>query len=77
MNNTVPKRGSKKYNAVLALGCGGYYDAWNGDYDCKHEYSWLCDDCPIVDDKYRQEQEVDHEEEKNDGGTFEPKKLDK
>ena len=56
-----PKRGSKKYKEILELGCGGWYDEWNGDYDCHHPYDWSCDDCPIVIEKYYIQEEYDLE----------------
>jgi hypothetical protein len=42
----APKRGTRRYKAVLDAGCGGKYDYW-GEFDCDHEYDWTCDDCPI------------------------------
>jgi len=41
---TAPKRG-KKYKSVVDAGCGGYRDYW-GEYYCRHNYDWTCDECP-------------------------------
>lgn len=44
----APNPGTRGYIRVVARGCGGTYDEWNGEYDCSHAYPWTCDDCPIV-----------------------------
>lgn len=47
----APGVGSKGYLRVLARGCGSYQSNHPLDpveYDCGHEYGWVCDDCPFV-----------------------------
>lgn len=41
-----PEPGSAGYIRVVARGCAGHFDYY-GDFDCGHEYSWRCEDCPI------------------------------
>jgi ATP-grasp domain, R2K clade family 3 len=50
----VPDVGTKAYDRILAEGCKGTRDYW-GEYDC--EYSWTCDNCPIVTSKYEPEED--------------------
>jgi hypothetical protein len=42
----LPKKNSKPWKEIVELGCGGYFDPFNGDYGCEHDYGWNCDDCP-------------------------------
>lgn len=52
-----PKRGTKKYKAMVELGCGGRkIETLDGtEYDCDHQYPWDCDDCPpCVERQYRE-----------------------
>lgn len=32
-------------------GCGGTYDALNGDYDCEYQPTFTCDDCMFRSDQ--------------------------
>lgn len=50
----VPDVGTKAYDRIIEGGCKGTRDYW-GEYDC--EYSWTCDNCPIVTSKYEPEDE--------------------
>lgn len=43
----TPERDSKGWHRIILRGCGGSYDAMNGDYDCDHGYTWACEECPI------------------------------
>ena len=54
MTDQPPKEGTRRYKQVLNRGCGGYsYDTSDGmEYDCYH-YDWICDYCPIVIERYK------------------------
>lgn len=43
----TPEPSSKGWQRVIARGCGLYRDEMNGDYDCTHDYTWACDECPV------------------------------
>jgi hypothetical protein len=59
--DTPPLPGTPVFVEVLALGCGGYRDYF-GDYDCRHNYTWLCEDCPILNAPTRIESDPDDAE---------------
>jgi hypothetical protein len=48
----APRPGSKRYEAVVKRGCGGYRDQF-GEFDCPHEYPWSCDHCPCLIEKQK------------------------
>jgi hypothetical protein len=52
VSDRAPQHGTRRYIKVLEAGCGGYRDYW-GEFDCRHNYPWTCDDCPIVVEQYR------------------------
>jgi len=42
----LPRKNSKLWMEIIELGCGGYYDPFNGDNGCEYDYGWNCEDCP-------------------------------
>lgn len=55
-----PKEGSRKYKAIVKLGCGGYFDYY-GEFDCGHYYEWECDYCPCCIEYHRLKRESGEE----------------
>lgn len=53
-----PLPGTRGYIRVVARGCGGYRDSYTLEYDCSHRYTWTCDDCPVLLEKYKEEIEA-------------------
>lgn len=54
--NIPPWPGTKYYENIIKAGCGGHRDYW-GDFDCSFDYPWGCDDCPILVDKHKDDDE--------------------
>lgn len=45
------KMSKHRRRAIQKLGCGGRHThTTNGaDFDCDHQYTWTCDECPCND----------------------------
>lgn len=56
-NPVPPYEGSRGYIRVVARGCGGYQDYVTLEYDCGHGYLWSCEECPVLREKWRLEDE--------------------
>jgi hypothetical protein len=43
------KKGTKRYQKVLDRKCGGEWtnNTSGLDFNCRHDYTWACDECPI------------------------------
>ena len=55
-----PPKKSKKYWKIVNCGCGGYRDYW-GEYDCRHDYAWACDDCPCCLEHQKEKATMDND----------------
>jgi hypothetical protein len=47
-NTSVPVNGTKRFEQIVSLGCGGYYQETSDgtEFDCDHGYDWDCENCP-------------------------------
>jgi len=48
MSDNPPTRGTKTYWRLVERGCGGHkIETMDGtEYDCRHKYPWICEQCP-------------------------------
>ena len=55
VDHVLPEPDSKGYQRVVMRGCGGYVTQTSDgdDYDCGHGYAWMCDHCPVVEERER------------------------
>ena len=46
-DHVIPEVGSRGYIRVVDRGCSTTEDR-DGDTRCDHDYTWNCEDCPVV-----------------------------
>lgn len=56
----IPKISSKRYKEIIEKGCGLYMsETWDGlEWDCSHNYDWVCDNCPCTIEYQKVKEEI-------------------